>query len=174
MLPSSVKAEYTGVADNENRRRFSKSTFALVLAVMAMVATVHGALWMWAQNTMSAPPTINKFPSLSFAPYDPKDSDPESGGVTNEAQIRADMKVVAPYTRAIRTYSSTGGLELVPAIAAEYDIKVSVGAWVDKRDERNERETARRRRARPQEPQHQRHRGRQRNHSAAATRPSTS
>ncbi|NJL08448.1 MAG: glycosyltransferase [Methylacidiphilales bacterium] len=139
MLPSSVKAEYKGLPDNENRRRFSKSTFALVLAVVAMVATMHGALWMWARDTLSAPATISQFNSLSFAPYH-KNSDPESGGVTDEAQIRSDMKVVAPYTRAIRTYASTGGLELVPAIAADYDIKVSVGAWIDKSDERNERE----------------------------------
>ncbi|BBF92266.1 glycosyl transferase family 2 [Blastochloris tepida] len=139
MLPSSVKAQYKGVADNENRRRFSGSAWALVMAVMALVAMVHAGLWMAARETMTAPAAINKFSSLSFAPYGKK-SNPEDGGVTDEAQIRSDMKVVAPYTKAIRTYSSTGGLELVPAIAAEYDIKVSVGAWVDKRDERNERE----------------------------------
>ena len=55
-------------------------------------------------------------------------------------QIRADLKAIAPYTRAIRTYSSTGGAELVPPIAAEFGLKVTVGAWIDKNKERNERE----------------------------------
>ncbi len=55
-------------------------------------------------------------------------------------QIRADLKAIAPYTRAIRTYSSTGGAELVPPIAAEFGLKVTVGAWIDKDKARNERE----------------------------------
>ncbi len=43
-------------------------------------------------------------------------------------------------TRAIRLYSSTGGVELVPPIAAEFGLKVTVGAWIDKDPDRNERE----------------------------------
>ena len=43
-------------------------------------------------------------------------------------------------TRAIRTYSSTGGVELVPGIAAEFGLRVTVGAWIDKDEDRNERE----------------------------------
>ena len=43
-------------------------------------------------------------------------------------------------TRAIRLYSSTGGVELVPPVAAEFGLKVMVGAWIDKNADRNERE----------------------------------
>ena len=43
----------------------------------------------------------------------------------------------------VRTYSSTGGAELVPEIAQEFGLRVSVGAWIDKNAERNEREIAR-------------------------------
>ena len=50
------------------------------------------------------------------------------------------MKKLAPLTRAIRLYSSTGGVELVPPIADEFGLKVTVGAWIDKNVERNERE----------------------------------
>ena len=55
-------------------------------------------------------------------------------------QIRADLKLISPYTHAIRTYSSTGGVELVPAIAAEFGLKVTLGIWIDKNEARNERE----------------------------------
>ena len=55
-------------------------------------------------------------------------------------QIRADLKLISPYTNAIRTYSSTGGVELVPAIAAEFGLKVTLGIWIDKNERRNERE----------------------------------
>ncbi len=56
------------------------------------------------------------------------------------AQIRSDLKLLAPITRAIRTYSSTNGVELVPSIAAEFGLHVTVGAWIDKDKARNERE----------------------------------
>ncbi len=65
---------------------------------------------------------------------------PISGARPTAAQIRADLKAIAPYTRAIRTYSSTGGAELIPPIAAEFGLKVTVGAWISKDKARNERE----------------------------------
>src|SRR5262249_30663741 len=48
----------------------------------------------------------------------------------------------APYTRMVRTYSSTGGTELVPGVAREFGLRVSIGAWIDKNTDRNEREIA--------------------------------
>jgi cellulose synthase/poly-beta-1,6-N-acetylglucosamine synthase-like glycosyltransferase/exo-beta-1,3-glucanase (GH17 family) len=48
--------------------------------------------------------------------------------------------MLAPLTRAIRTYSSTGGVELVPGIASEFALRVTAGAWIDKNQDRNERE----------------------------------
>ena len=55
-------------------------------------------------------------------------------------KIRADLKKLSTMTRAIRLYSSTGGVELVPPIAAEFGLKVTVGAWIDKDVDRNDRE----------------------------------
>src|ERR1700751_2961212 len=67
--------------------------------------------------------SVSYTPPSSSRPYD--DEHP----VTSE-QIRADLKVIAPYAHAIRTYSSTGGMKLVPAIADEFGLKVTVGAWL--------------------------------------------
>src|SRR6266566_2076038 len=58
------------------------------------------------------------------------------------APSRADLKLLSLYTRTVRTYSSTGGVELVPGIAAEFGLKVTVGIWIDKNEKRNEREIA--------------------------------
>ena len=55
-------------------------------------------------------------------------------------QIRSDLAVIAPYTRAIRTYSSTNGMELVPAIASEYGLRVSLGVWMNDWEEQNDKE----------------------------------
>src|SRR6201999_2829974 len=57
-------------------------------------------------------------------------------------KIRADLKKLSGITKAIRLYSSTGGVEMVPPIANEFGLKVMVGAWIDKNPERNEREIA--------------------------------
>lgn len=89
----------------------------------------------------SAPSVADRFQSMSFAPYG-RDANPDKGQGTTEAQIRADVDAVAPYTRAVRTYASTGGLEMVPKIAAEDGLKATVGAWIDKDEQRNAREVA--------------------------------
>ena len=77
--------------------------------------------------------------SVSYSPY-ARSQHPDYGDRPTAEQIRADLKLIAPYTRAIRTYSSTGGVELVPAIAAEFGLKVTLGIWIDKHEDRNERE----------------------------------
>jgi exo-beta-1,3-glucanase (GH17 family)/cellulose synthase/poly-beta-1,6-N-acetylglucosamine synthase-like glycosyltransferase len=87
----------------------------------------------------TAPDFTGQLASLSYTPF-AHSSHPDSGPRPTAEQIRADLKAIAPYTRAIRTYSSTGGAELVPPIAAEFGLKVTVGAWIDKDKQRNERE----------------------------------
>jgi len=87
----------------------------------------------------AAPAVPDRFASMSFAPYG-RDANPDKGEPTTEKQIRADVAAVAPYTRAVRTYASTGGLENVAKIAAEGGLKVTVGAWLDEDEDRNERE----------------------------------
>src|SRR6185312_12188416 len=76
---------------------------------------------------------------VSYSPYSASQH-PDHGDRPTAAQIRADLKLLSPYTRAIRTYSSTGGVEMVPGIAAEFGLKVTIGIWIDKDEARNERE----------------------------------
>lgn len=112
---------------------------AAAAAVIAVVTAFHAAMWVSLRPEVNAPAVTDRFTSLSFAPYG-RGADPDAGEATNEKQIRADVAAVAPYTRSIRTYSSTGGVELTPPIAAERGLKVTVGAWIDKNEARNERE----------------------------------
>ncbi|MGU3494947.1 glycosyltransferase [Xanthobacteraceae bacterium A53D] len=112
---------------------------AAAAAIIAVVTAFHGAMWMSMEPKETAPAVTDRFSSLSFAPYG-RNADPDAGDATNAKQIRADVEAVAPYTRSIRTYSATGGVELTPAIAAEKGLRVSVGAWIDKNEDRNERE----------------------------------
>ena len=110
-----------------------------VAAVIALVACVHAGLWAAAQDHLSAPNIDGQLASVSYAPF-ASSVNPDDGGRAQAAQIRADLQKLAPLTRAIRTYSSTGGVELVPGIAQEFGLRATIGAWIDKHQDRNERE----------------------------------
>src|SRR5262249_56105021 len=51
-----------------------------------------------------------------------------------------DLKKLSTMSRAIRLYSSTEGGGRVRAVAAEFGLKVTVGAWIDTNADRNDRE----------------------------------
>jgi exo-beta-1,3-glucanase (GH17 family)/cellulose synthase/poly-beta-1,6-N-acetylglucosamine synthase-like glycosyltransferase len=110
-----------------------------VVAVLLFITAAHAALWGLLQEKQQAPDFRGILPSVSYAPFEGT-AHPDVDNIPSEEKIRADMKKLAPLTRAIRLYSSTGGVELVPPIAAEFGIKVTVGAWIDKNVDRNERE----------------------------------
>ena len=110
-----------------------------VAAVIALVACVQAGLWALAQDNLSAPDFNGQLASVSYAPFGGT-AHPDSGTQAQAAQIRDDLRLLAPLTRAIRTYSSTGGVELVPGIAQEFGLRVTIGAWIDKHQDRNERE----------------------------------
>jgi exo-beta-1,3-glucanase (GH17 family)/glycosyltransferase involved in cell wall biosynthesis len=110
-----------------------------VAAVIALVACVHAGLWALARDNLTAPGFEGQLASVSYAPF-AGTAHPASGTQAQAAQIRADLKLLAPLTRAVRTYSSTAGVELVPGIAAEFGLRATVGAWIDKNQDRNERE----------------------------------
>ncbi len=110
-----------------------------VVAVLLCVAAVHAAMWGLLREKQQAPDFKGILPSVSYAPFEGT-AHPDVDNIPNAEKIRADLKTLAPLTRAIRLYSSTGGVELVPPIANEVGLKVTVGAWIDKNVDRNERE----------------------------------
>ena len=110
-----------------------------VAAVVALVACVHAGLWALMRDDARAPNFEGQLASISYAPFEGS-AHPDSGGVARVVKIRADLKLLTPLTRAVRTYSSTGGVELVPGVASEFGLRVTAGAWIDKNKDRNERE----------------------------------
>ena len=102
-----------------------------VVAVIALVACVHAGLWALATRQSSAPAFDGQLASVSYAPFAAiarsRCGDrraPNKSAPTSSCSRRC--------TRSIRTYSSTGGVELVPGIAREFGLRVTVGAWIDK------------------------------------------
>ena len=110
-----------------------------VVAVLLFVTAAHAGLWGLFQERQAAPDFRGILPSVSYAPFEGS-AHPDVDNIPQVEKIRADLKKLSTITRAIRLYSSTGGVELVPPIAAEFGLKVTVGAWIDKNSDRNERE----------------------------------
>ena len=133
-----------------------------IVAVLLFVSAAHAALWGVLQEKQPAPNFSGILPSVSYAPFErghtvaDRDADSE--------KIRADLKKLSTLTRAVRLYSSTEGAELVPPIAAEFGLKVTVGAWIDTNADRNDREIKAAINLAREQQQRDRHRGRQRDH----------
>jgi cellulose synthase/poly-beta-1,6-N-acetylglucosamine synthase-like glycosyltransferase/exo-beta-1,3-glucanase (GH17 family) len=109
-----------------------------VVAVLLFVTSVHVGLWGLLQDKQTAPDFHGMLPSLSYAPFEPGHTVGDI--VADSEKVRADLRKLSTLARAVRLYSSTEGNELVPPIAAEFGLKVTVGAWIDKDSNRNARE----------------------------------
>ena len=62
------------------------------------------------------------------------------GDHISEEQVRRRLKIMAPYTQWVRSFSCIEGNEFVPKIARELGIKTLVGAWLGDDAEKNEKE----------------------------------
>ncbi len=111
-----------------------------VAVVVALVACLHAGAWAIRQTQASAPNFEGVLNSVSYSPFTTAVHPDAEGSRPSEARIRAELKAIAPYTKAIRLYSSTGGVEQVPKIAAEFGLKVTLGIWLDKSEIRKEGE----------------------------------
>jgi cellulose synthase/poly-beta-1,6-N-acetylglucosamine synthase-like glycosyltransferase/exo-beta-1,3-glucanase (GH17 family) len=122
-----------------------------VVAVVALLGCVHAGLWAIGKSRIDAPDFNGQFPSLSYTPSEGSERPDRSVKPVSAARIRADMQVLAPYTRAIRTYAATDGADrppsagpdaasLVPGVANEFGLRVTAGAWLGSDAKRNERE----------------------------------
>ncbi|WP_238989435.1 glycosyl hydrolase family 17 protein [Flavobacterium sp. LMO8] len=62
------------------------------------------------------------------------------GDHISEEQVRRRLKIMAPYTKWVRSFSCIEGNEFVPKIAREFGMKTLVGAWLGDDAEKNEKE----------------------------------
>jgi exo-beta-1,3-glucanase (GH17 family)/cellulose synthase/poly-beta-1,6-N-acetylglucosamine synthase-like glycosyltransferase len=110
----------------------------LVAVVVALATALHASMWLFMHERVSPPNASGVLASVSFSPINPS----RNGEVdkTTEKQIRSDLAAVAPYTRAVRTYSVSNGLDLVPQLASEYGLRVTLGVWINDWEEQNEHE----------------------------------
>jgi len=99
--------------------------------------------WWWPNRWQNPDPgvRIEKFNSLSYGPYRPGES-PLTDRFATVAEVDQDLALLAPRTRAIRTYAAIEGPYEVPALARKHGLKVWQGIWLGGDRAKNEIEMA--------------------------------
>src|SRR5262249_172314 len=115
----------------------------LAAGVVALVVCVHAGLWALLRDESRAPDIGGPLASLSYQPYRGS-LHPKLGNRPTRAEIKSDLKVIAPLTQTVRTYSSICGQELIPDVANEFDLRVTVGAWIEKSKKDKDKDKKRR------------------------------
>lgn len=94
-------------------------------------------VWWWLEPTRGSPTTLGSVSGYAYSPFGRLDS-PIAGRFPSADQIAADMAILAPSGRAIRTYSSSD--VAIPVAANAHGIEVFLGVWLSRDRQRNERE----------------------------------
>jgi GPH family glycoside/pentoside/hexuronide:cation symporter len=79
----------------------------------------------------------SRLPGLCFSPYLEGQN---IGDQLSEKQIQKRMDIITPYTKWIRSFSSTDGNEFIPKVAHKKGLKTMVGAWIGSDKTKNEKE----------------------------------
>lgn len=138
---SSPDRTFLSTAPSPTRRpRFwLNAATLLALTVAAMVQL--GAWWAW-NRPVAVPDFRGTVTGLAFSPYH-RGQSAETETWPTPQQIRSDLKLAAGITGQIRTYAVHGGLEHIPALAADLPLSVTLGSWLDRRLDRNAAEVSR-------------------------------
>ena len=122
----------------------------VALLLWALVGVALGAFW-WlrAQPTPMAavvvpPAKAAPLDCLSYSPFRFPNVNPfiPSSSV-DRARIEADLRLLRPLTRCVRTYGISQGLDQVPAVARELGMRVKLGLWLTRDAAHNQREIER-------------------------------
>ncbi|HKT31184.1 MAG TPA: glycosyltransferase [Gammaproteobacteria bacterium] len=113
---------------------------AVLIGLAAAAITV--SLWGWFNQPQQEPPWPRTIQGFAFSPFR-ADQNPNQDQYPSDAQIDADLKLLAGKTYALRTYSVDGTLADIPKLAAKYGIHVALGAWIDKDQKYDAAEVAR-------------------------------
>jgi exo-beta-1,3-glucanase (GH17 family) len=105
-----------------------------------VVALINLSYWAHEGRLKAVPDAgVSQIDSVSFSPYR-RGQDPLARITPTLTEILQDVAVLAGRARAVRTYSSLEGLEMVPRYARPLGMKVMQGAWLGREPDVNERE----------------------------------
>ena len=111
------------------------------IVVAAVFAALTFALWGWLNRPSPEPPWPDRVQGIAFSPFG-SGQDPVPQELPSPEQIDADLRLLAGKVTAVRTYSSLKSLGQIADLAARHQLKVALGAWLDRNLATNEAEIA--------------------------------
>ena len=118
------------------------NTLRVNIFVSVIVAILTILIWSLFNRPAQEPEWPHVIQGFSFSPLR-AEHDPAKGQFPSIEQIDEDLSLLAWDTESIRTYSTESTLGEIPRLAADYDLKVTLGAWIDNRRENNLEELVR-------------------------------
>lgn len=109
------------------------------IIIVALIVLANLAVWGFLNRPLDAPSWTGSIQGVSFSPYRPGEN-PLTGKFPSKTEIDGDLALLQEHVGAVRTYSTTEGVQDVPGLAAKYGLQVAAGAWLDKRLDNNELE----------------------------------
>ncbi len=109
----------------------------LPIALLFAIATI--ATWAYFNQPEAEPEWPHEVQGFAFSPYQ-ADQNAMTQEFPTREQIAKDLDLLKGKTHAIRTYDVDGTMALIPELAQQRDIKVTLGIWLDSRLEHNEEE----------------------------------
>jgi glucan 1,3-beta-glucosidase len=122
----------------------------LALLLWALVCVALAVFW-WQRGQptpLAAVPAIAAksapLDCMSYAPFRFPGVNPFiPDSAVSRAQIEADLRLLRPLSRCVRTYGLSQGLDQVPAVARELGMRVKLGVWLTRDAAHNQAELAR-------------------------------
>ncbi|PKM12051.1 MAG: cellulose synthase [Gammaproteobacteria bacterium HGW-Gammaproteobacteria-3] len=111
----------------------------LVIFILSLLVIINLSLWSYANNPLKIQSWNKTMMGVAFNPMR-EDSDPVQNLYPSQEEIAEDVELLAKKVFALRLYSALGVMETVPALAAENDLNLTLGAWIDADLEKNRRE----------------------------------
>ena len=113
------------------------------LLVAIVFAAITFGLWAWINRPADEPSWPDRgLQGVAFSPFRAGQA-PAQGTFPTVEQIDADLRLLSTAsTAAVRTYSTLNSLSHIPELASKYQIKVTLGSWVNRDGTANEQELA--------------------------------
>jgi len=132
-------AATAGIKATARRARLFHPATMLALGLSAAISM---GIWTAANQPQPVPAYTGNIGGLAFSPFH-RGETPEANQFPTAAEISGDLAQAAGITHRIRTYSLQGDLAKIPALAQPYDLKVTLGAWIDRKPAADEAEVQR-------------------------------
>lgn len=111
---------------------------ASILLIWLLAAGLNLAWWAWSNAPVKVPEWEGRIGGFAFSAFQ-RDQNPFERIYPTPQELESDLKVLARYSERVRAYTSTENPSL-PDVVQALGMKLTAGAWLDRRRDNNGRE----------------------------------